>query len=85
MLLILCSTRLAHAGVLTDGRSWELYVVEAVSPTEIGTEEASEANDFNDTNPPIIRLYGSGRVAIVDKESASTVFGNLHDTGLTNA
>ena len=60
--------------MLTDGRGWEFYVVESVSAT---ADEVSDNIDLDNPPAPVIRLYGSGRIAIVDKQSASVVFGNL--------
>ena len=59
--------------MLTDGHSWEFYVVESSSTI---TEEVPENIDLEDASTPMVRLYGSARVAVSSKQSASIVFGN---------
>ena len=59
---------------MTDGRGWEFYVVESALAA---ADEVSDNIDLDNTPAPIIRLYGSGRIAVDDKQSASVMFGNL--------
>ena len=78
------STKLGHAGVLTDGCSWEFYVVERVPlTTEDGVEQSENVEEMEEwsgsdegNSSELVNLYGTGPILVVDKGSASIVFGN---------
>ena len=43
------------------------------------TDEIADAVDLDNASTPVIRMHGSGRIAVLDKQSAWTVLGNFPD------